>query len=155
METATKPDTKITMEAHPRQAPIKQDATSVKDHGEEAERGVVELSAESIQAADIHVTALKAEFLPEIISAPGEIRLDQYRSAEVTPLIDAVVIKRHARLGDEVKAGQPPDRPLWAASRSPRRRVNSGSWPTSGSACAKLGRGSRERETLHPGPGGL
>ena len=77
------------------------------DHGEEAEGGVVELSAESIQAADIHVTALKAEFLPEIISAPGEIRLDQYRSAEVTPLIDAVVIKRHAKLGDEVKAGQP------------------------------------------------
>lgn len=76
-------------------------------HGEEAEGGVVELSAESIQAADIHVTALKSELLPEVISAPGEIRLDQYRSAEVTPLIDAVVVKRHARLGDEVKAGQP------------------------------------------------
>lgn len=77
------------------------------DHGEEAEGGVVELSAESIQAADIHVTALKSEILPEVISAPGEIQLDQYRSAEVTPLIDAVVVKRHARLGDEVKAGQP------------------------------------------------
>ena len=77
------------------------------DHGEEAEGGVVELSAESIQAADIHVTALKSELLPEFISAPGEIQLDQYRSAEVTPLIDAVVVKRHARLGDEVKAGQP------------------------------------------------
>ncbi len=77
------------------------------DHEEEAGGGIVELSAESIQAADIHVTILKAEFLPEIISAPGEIQLDQYRSAEVTPLIDAVVVKRHARLGDEVKAGQP------------------------------------------------
>ena len=77
------------------------------DHGEESEGGVVELSAESIQAADVHVTILKAEFLPEIISAPGEIQLDQYRSAEVTPIIDAVVVKRHARLGDEVKAGQP------------------------------------------------
>ena len=77
------------------------------DHGEEAGGGVVELSAESIQAADIHVSMLKAEFLPEIISAPGEIQLNQYRSAEVTPLIDAVVVKRHARLGDEVKAGQP------------------------------------------------
>ena len=78
-----------------------------EEHGEEAEGGVVELSAESIQAADIHVTALKSELLPEFISAPGEIQLDQYRSAEVTPLIDAVVVKRHARLGDEVKAGQP------------------------------------------------
>ncbi len=76
-------------------------------HGEEAEGGVVELSPESIQAADIHVTALKSEVLPEFISAPGEIQLNQYRSAEVTPLIDAVVVKRHARLGDKVKAGQP------------------------------------------------
>lgn len=76
-------------------------------HGEESEGGVVELSAESIRAADIHVTALKSELLPEFISAPGEIQLDQYRSAEVTPLIDAVVVKRHAKLGDEVKAGQP------------------------------------------------
>ncbi len=77
------------------------------DRGEEAEGGVVELSAESVQAADIHVTTLKSELLPEVISAPGEIQLDQYRSAEVTPLIDAVVVKRHAKLGDEVKAGQP------------------------------------------------
>ena len=78
-----------------------------EDHGEESEEGVVELSPESVHAADIHVTALKAEILPEVISAPGEIQIDQYRSAEVTPLIDAVVVKRHARLGDEVKAGQP------------------------------------------------
>lgn len=77
------------------------------DHGEDSGGGVVELSAESILAADIHVTTLESELLPEIISAPGEIHLDQYRSAEVTPLIDAVAIKRHARLGDEVKAGQP------------------------------------------------
>ena len=76
-------------------------------HGEEPAGGVVELSAESIHAADIHVATLKAEVLPEVISAPGEIQLDQYRSAEVTPLIDAIVVKRHARLGDEVKAGQP------------------------------------------------
>ena len=76
-------------------------------HGEESEGGVVELSAGSIRAADIHVTTLKLEILPEFIFAPGEIQLDQYRSAEVTPLIDAVVVKRHARLGDEVQAGQP------------------------------------------------
>lgn len=76
-------------------------------HEEESEGGVIELSAESIQAADIHVTVLKSELLPEFISAPGEIQLDQYRSAEVTPLIDAVVVKRHAKLGDDVKAGQP------------------------------------------------
>ena len=75
------------------------------DHGEEAE--VVELSEESIRAAGIQVTTLKRELLPQVILAPGEIKLDQYRSAKVTPLIDAVVMKRHVRLGDHVKAGQP------------------------------------------------
>ncbi len=92
---------------HGEQAGHDETVSGQAGHGEEAEGRVVELSAESIRAANIHVTILKAELLPEFISAPGEIQLDQYRSAEVTPLIDAVVVKRHARLGDEVKAGQP------------------------------------------------
>ena len=77
------------------------------DHEAESAAGVVELSAASILAAGIQVTALTPELLPELISAPGEIQLNQYRSAEVTSLIDAVVIKRHARLGDEVETGAP------------------------------------------------
>lgn len=76
------------------------------DHEGESAAGVVELSAASIRAAGIQVTALTPELLPELISAPGEIQLNQYRSAEVTSLIDAVVIKRHARLGDEVETGR-------------------------------------------------
>ena len=75
------------------------------DHEGESAAGVVELSAASIRAAGIQVTTLTPELLPELISAPGEIQLNQYRSAEVTSLIDAVVIKRHARLGDEVETG--------------------------------------------------
>ena len=71
------------------------------DYEEESEEGVVELSHESIRAAGIQIKKLTLEFLPDFISAPGEVQLDQYSSAEVTPLIDAVVIKRHARLGDE------------------------------------------------------
>ena len=77
------------------------------DHEAESAAGVVELSAASILVAGIQVTALTPELLPELISAPGEIQLNQYRSAEVTSLIDAVVIKRHARLGDEVETGAP------------------------------------------------
>ena len=77
------------------------------DHEAESAAGVVELSAASIRAAGIQVTTLTPELLPELISAPGEIQLNQYRSAEVTSLIDAVVIKRHARLGDEVETGAP------------------------------------------------
>ena len=77
------------------------------DHEAESAAGVVELSAASILVAGIQVTTLTPELLPELISAPGEIQLNQYRSAEVTSLIDAVVIKRHARLGDEVETGAP------------------------------------------------
>ena len=77
------------------------------DHEAESAGGVVELSAASIRAAGIQVTALTPELLPEFISAPGEIQLNQYRSAEVTSLIDAVVSRRHARLGDEVGTGTP------------------------------------------------
>jgi len=75
-------------------------------HEDESEEGVVELSHESIRTAGIQIKTLTMEVLPEFISAPGEVQLDQYSSAEVTPLIDAVVIKRHARLGDEVEVGQ-------------------------------------------------
>ena len=76
------------------------------DHEGGAAAGVVELSAASIRAAGIRVTVLEPEVLPEFISAPGEIQLNQYRSAVVSPLIDAVVVRRLARLGDVVEAGQ-------------------------------------------------
>ena len=75
-------------------------------HEEESEAGVVELTDKSIRAAGIQLATLTLELLPEFVSAPGEVQLDQYSSAEVTPLIDSVVIKRHARMGDEVEVGQ-------------------------------------------------
>ncbi|HEC28462.1 MAG TPA: efflux RND transporter periplasmic adaptor subunit [Gammaproteobacteria bacterium] len=41
------------------------------------------------------------------IAAPGEVKLNAYRTIKITPRIAAQVIKRHARLGDLVKKGQP------------------------------------------------
>ena len=76
------------------------------DADEQAE-GVVELTKGSRAMAGIKVTNLTKTELPEVINAPGEVQLDQYRSAEVPPLVDAVVVKRHARLGDAVVVGQP------------------------------------------------
>ena len=75
-------------------------------HEEEPAGGIVELSAESVRAAGIQVTVLEPEALPEFISAPGEIQLDQYRSAVVASMIDAVVVRRMARLGDAVETDQ-------------------------------------------------
>ncbi len=81
-----------------------------EEGGHEADEeaaGVVELTDASRIIAGIKVTKLTKTQLSEFINAPGEVQLDQYRSAEVTPLVDAVVVKRHARLGDAVVVGQP------------------------------------------------
>ncbi|MEO5559580.1 MAG: efflux RND transporter periplasmic adaptor subunit [Dokdonella sp.] len=40
------------------------------------------------------------------IRAPGEVKSNAYASALVSPRIPAQVVRRHARLGDTVKAGQ-------------------------------------------------
>ena len=74
--------------------------------GHDDEAGTVELDAAAMEIAGIEVNELTFQALPATVSAPGEIILDQYASADVTPLIDAVVVKRQARLGDEVEVGQ-------------------------------------------------
>lgn len=76
-----------------------------EDH-EEHKPGLVELSEASMAIAGIKIETLTLQTLAETVSAPGEVKLNQYTSAEVVPLIDAVVIQRHARLGDTVEAGQ-------------------------------------------------
>ncbi|RLJ16341.1 efflux RND transporter periplasmic adaptor subunit [bacterium endosymbiont of Escarpia laminata] len=45
--------------------------------------------------------------IPTEIEAPGEILLNAYASSQVTPRIEAQVIKRHIRLGSPVSAGDP------------------------------------------------
>ena len=88
---------------------IDNDHDEHEEGGHEADEeaaGVVELTDASRIIAGIKVTKLTKTRLPEFINAPGEVQLDQYRSAEVTPLVDALVVQRHARLGDTVVAGQ-------------------------------------------------
>jgi len=41
------------------------------------------------------------------LRAPGEVRLNAYATAQVTPRIEAQVLARHARLGEHVEKGQP------------------------------------------------
>jgi len=102
----------INAQASGQQSEQANDDVSAVAHGDvdgnedESEEGLLELSDESLQLAGIVVQKLEARVLPELIYAPGEVQLDQYRSAEVTPLVDALVSERHAKLGDEVKVGQ-------------------------------------------------
>ncbi|NOZ53576.1 MAG: efflux RND transporter periplasmic adaptor subunit [Gammaproteobacteria bacterium] len=50
---------------------------------------------------------VKRQSLGDAITAPGEAMLNAYRTSKITPRTPAQVIKRHVRLGDHVKKGQP------------------------------------------------
>lgn len=67
----------------------------------------VELSAAQRQTAGIETASVKTQLLAEQISAPGEVVINAYSTANVTPNIAAQVVRRHARLGEHVKRGQP------------------------------------------------
>ena len=82
------------------------------DHGDEAghhheEENRVHLDPAGRAAAGIKVDTLEPKPLPEEIEAPGEVRLNRYATSQVTPRIDAQVVARHARMGDQVEKGQP------------------------------------------------
>ncbi len=75
-----------------------------EDHEESTE---VHLSAEQRRTLDLEITALEPRALGSSFRVPGEVRLNAYATAQVTPRIEAQVLARHARLGDQVEAGEP------------------------------------------------
>ena len=74
-------------------------------HGEAASDA--ELSDAQRRMAGIETMTVKRQSLGDAITAPGEAILNAYRTTKVTPRTPAQVMKRHARLGDHVKKGQP------------------------------------------------
>ncbi len=78
-------------------------------YAEEAEHEstAIELSAEERRAAGIVIGTVEPRALNETLRIPGEVVINAYRSVFVTPRITAQVVARHAKLGDEVKVGQP------------------------------------------------
>lgn len=77
-----------------------------QDHGDE-EKNRVHLSPEQRRVAGIVVETLTAQPVAEEIEAPGEVQLNAYASSQITPRIEAQIVKRHAHLGDQVTTGQP------------------------------------------------
>lgn len=75
------------------------------EHQEEA--GTIKLTPEQIEAAGIVVIPLQPKPVARMVTAPGEVKLNAYRTVKIAPRIAGQVIARHARLGDEVEAGQP------------------------------------------------
>ena len=76
------------------------------DHGSEPP-AEVKLSPEQRRTLGLTIEALTARAIGEDLRAPGEVRLNAYATAQVTPRIAAQVVARHARLGDRVAPGQP------------------------------------------------
>ena len=75
-------------------------------HGHGVEADHAELSGQQKAYAEIETIVVTKQRLPELITAPGEVIVNSYRTTAVTPRVSAQVVKRHVRLGDHVKKGQ-------------------------------------------------
>lgn len=71
------------------------------EHGE----GTIEMTAAERKANGVATAPVEPRALSGEAIVPGEVVLDLYRSAQITPRISAQVVTRHAKLGDNVKKG--------------------------------------------------
>jgi cobalt-zinc-cadmium efflux system membrane fusion protein len=74
------------------------------DHGEESPL-VIDVAMQ--KQLGIVTAPVTAQALTDELRAPGEVKANAYATTLVSPRIPAQVIRRHAKLGDTVKAGQP------------------------------------------------
>ncbi|MBK7013910.1 MAG: efflux RND transporter periplasmic adaptor subunit [Xanthomonadales bacterium] len=59
----------------------------------------------ALAAAGIELQTLVPSQLSEELRAPGEVVDNAYGTSLITPRVESLVIRRHARIGDEVQAG--------------------------------------------------
>lgn len=74
---------------------------------EEGGAAPITMDAAALEAAGIRVAALEAAAVGEQLRAPGEVVDNAYGTTLITPSVDALVVRRHAKLGDEVQANAP------------------------------------------------
>ena len=74
---------------------------------EEAAPTAVVMDAAALKAAGIRLLTLQPTSLSEELRAPGEVVDNAYGTTLITPRVESLVIRRHVRLGDEVRAGAP------------------------------------------------
>ena len=77
------------------------------ESGEAHERDPLALDTEQRAALGIEVAPAVRRSLPVEITAPGEVEVNLYRTAQVTPRIAAQVVARHVQMGQAVKKGEP------------------------------------------------
>ena len=61
----------------------------------------------ALKAAGIRVEAVQASQVSGSIRVPGEVLDSAYGTTLITPRVESLVVRRHAKLGDEVHAGAP------------------------------------------------
>lgn len=65
------------------------------------------LDAAALKAAGVQMATVTAAPVQGQLRAPAEVLENTYGTTLITPRVPALVIRRHARLGDEVTAGTP------------------------------------------------
>ena len=74
------------------------------EHGDENPL-VIDVAAQ--KQLGIVIAPVTAQALIDELRAPGEVKANAYATTLVSPRIPAQIVRRHAKLGDTVKAGQP------------------------------------------------
>lgn len=88
-------------------------AAANQEHGEAGhdeaagDEGAIKLDAAELAAAGIKLAKVASTNAGEQLRAPGEVVDDAYGTTLITPRVEALVVRRHAKLGDEVTAGAP------------------------------------------------
>lgn len=86
--------------------PLHGQTTERDEDGHDEEAAIVMAAAERA-ARGIRTEPVAARVLSGLVIAPGEVRLNDYQTLQVTPRIPAQVVARHARLGEQVEPEQP------------------------------------------------
>ncbi len=107
-----KPGAAESTEADPATPGSDKPVEGAKDHaGEGGEEGgaaaPVKMDEAALKAAGIRLQTLQPSLLTEELRAPGEVVDSAYGTTLITPRVAALVVRRHAKLGDEVRAGAP------------------------------------------------
>jgi len=69
--------------------------------------GGLRMDDAALQAIGIRLEAVQASQVSGSLRAPGEVLDSAYGTTLITPRVESLVVRRHAKLGDEVRAGAP------------------------------------------------
>ena len=97
--------------AEPAEADHAESGEGAEGHAGEGAEGEaaapVEMDAAALKAAGIRLQTLQPSSLSEELRAPGEVLDSAYGTTLITPRVEALIVRRHAKLGEEVRTGTP------------------------------------------------